>query len=162
MWCTVCMEYLTLRPFYPSHTAWLLQDASYCVRKIGLWGTAHSDGIVELRLLPTGAPDERYMLQLEPGKPVPSLNIPQFRAPFCVCPLGCFSLTNCMLLSTHVSSQCELTLLKRVLGRCLLVPAIQRAACTCLCRTSLQGNQLLKLMGCAARPQQQPQLPARS
>ncbi len=54
--------------------------------EIGLWGTAHSDGTVELRLLPTGAPDERFTLELEPGKPVPSLNIPQFRAPFCVRP----------------------------------------------------------------------------
>ena len=154
MWCTVCMEYLTLRPFTHLTLPGCCRTLILC-EEIGLWGTAHSDGIVELRLLPTGAPDERYMLQLEPGKPVPSLNIPQFRAPFCVCPLGCFSLTNCMLLSTHVSSQCELALLKRVLGRCLLVPAFQRAACTCLCRTSLQGNQLLKLMGCAARPQQQ-------
>ena len=54
--------------------------------EIGLWGTAHTDGTVELRLLPTGAPDERFTLELEPGKPVPSVNIPQFRAPFCVCP----------------------------------------------------------------------------
>ncbi len=53
--------------------------------EVGLWGTAHSDGTVELRLLPTGAPDERYTLELQPGKPVPSLNIPQFRAPFMVC-----------------------------------------------------------------------------
>ena len=52
--------------------------------EIGLWGTAHTDGTVELRLLPTGAPDERYTLEIEPGKPVPSVNIPQFRAPFCV------------------------------------------------------------------------------
>ena len=57
--------------------------------EIGLWGTAHTDGTVELRLLPSGAPDERYTLEMEPGKPVPSVNIPQFRAPFCVCPLSC-------------------------------------------------------------------------
>ena len=44
---------------------------------------------MELRLLPTGDPDERYTLELEPGKAVPSLNIPQFRAPFCVRSLGC-------------------------------------------------------------------------
>ena len=56
--------------------------------EIGLWGTAHTDGTVELRLLPSGAPDERYTLEIEPGKPVPSVNIPQFRAPFCVCPLS--------------------------------------------------------------------------
>ena len=56
--------------------------------EIGLWGTAHTDGTVELRLLPSGAPDERYTLELEPGKPVPSVNTPQFRAPFCVGPLS--------------------------------------------------------------------------
>ena len=56
--------------------------------EIGLWGTAHTDGTVELRLLPSGAPDERYTLEIEPGKPVPSVNIPQFRAPFCVCLLS--------------------------------------------------------------------------
>ena len=69
----------------------LLYCVSFCCRtlvlceEVGLWGTAHSDGTVELRLLPTGAPDERYMLELQPGKPVPSLNIPHFRAPFMVC-----------------------------------------------------------------------------
>ena len=60
--------------------------------EIGLWGTAHTDGTVELRLLPSGAPDERYTLEIEPGKPVPSVNIPQFRAPFCVCFLICLPL----------------------------------------------------------------------
>ena len=53
-----------------------------------------------LRLLPTGAPDERYTLQLEPGKPVPSVNIPQFRAPFCVCLLSSSPLkswTSCLM-----------------------------------------------------------------
>ena len=60
--------------------------------EIGLWGTAHTDGTVELRLLPSGAPDERYTLEIEPGKPVPSVNIPQFRAPFCVCLLSCLPL----------------------------------------------------------------------
>ena len=59
--------------------------------EVGLWGTAHSDGTVELRLLPTGAPDERYTLELQPGKPVPSLNIPQFRAPFMVCTFTCLA-----------------------------------------------------------------------
>ena len=45
----------------------LLQDTRLC-EEIGLWGTADSDGTVELRLQLTGAPDERYMLDLMPGK----------------------------------------------------------------------------------------------
>ena len=75
--------------------SWCQHDVSdTCCRalilceEIGLWGTAHTDGTVELRLLPSGAPDERYTLEMEPGKPVPSVNIPQFRAPFCVRPLS--------------------------------------------------------------------------
>ena len=64
----------------------LCRRALILCEEIGLWGTAHTDGTVELRLLPTGDPDERFTLELEPGKPVPSVNIPQFRAPFCVCP----------------------------------------------------------------------------
>lgn len=52
--------------------------------EIGLWGTAHTDGSIILRLLPTGAEEERHRLTLAPNGPVPSLNIPHFRAPFCV------------------------------------------------------------------------------
>lgn len=52
--------------------------------EIGLWGTAHTDGTIILRLLPTGAAEERHTLTLDPDGPVPALNIPHFRAPFCV------------------------------------------------------------------------------
>lgn len=52
--------------------------------EIGLWGTAHTDGTIILRLLPTGAADERHTLTVDPDGPVPALNIPHFRAPFCV------------------------------------------------------------------------------
>ena len=52
--------------------------------EIGLWGTAHTDGTIILRLLPTGSADERHTLTVNPDGPVPALNIPHFRAPFCV------------------------------------------------------------------------------
>jgi len=45
----------------------LLHDTRLC-EEACLWGTADSDGTVELRL-PTGTPDKHYMLDSMPGKP---------------------------------------------------------------------------------------------
>ena len=50
--------------------------------QLGLWGTAHADGTIVMRLLPTGARAERQTVQVEPNAPVMALNVPEFRAPF--------------------------------------------------------------------------------
>ncbi|BDA45524.1 probable serine/threonine-protein kinase CTR1 at C-terminar half [Coccomyxa sp. Obi] len=63
----------------PTHPA----KALLLCEEIGLWGTAHTDGSIILRLLPTGDADERHTLTVDPNGPVPALNIPHFRAPFC-------------------------------------------------------------------------------
>ncbi len=62
---------------------WVCRALLLC-EEIGLWGTAHTDGSIILRLLPTGDADERHTLTVDPNGPVPALNIPHFRAPFCV------------------------------------------------------------------------------
>ncbi len=51
---------------------------------LGLWGTAHADGTIVLRLLPTGARNERQTIRMEPNAPLLALNVPEFRAPFLV------------------------------------------------------------------------------
>jgi hypothetical protein len=58
--------------------------AMFVCENIGLWATAHLDGSVVLRLLPTGAPDERHTIVVDPAAPVPHLNIPEYRVPFTV------------------------------------------------------------------------------
>ncbi len=66
-----------------SQIIWVCRALLLC-EEIGLWGTAHTDGSIILRLLPTGDADERHTLTVDPNGPVPALNIPHFRAPFCV------------------------------------------------------------------------------
>ena len=65
------------------HQAWSVHRALFTCCHLGLWGTAHTDGTIMLRLMPTGAPDERHTVRIgRPDDPVLRLNVPEFRAPF--------------------------------------------------------------------------------
>ena len=65
-------------------TLFLCGRALFTCCQLGLWGTAHTDGNIVLRLLPTGARNERQTVRVEPDAPLLALNVPEFRAPFLV------------------------------------------------------------------------------